>query len=175
VDERTSTADALVGRPVEGWSGRFFEDFVEGDLYRHPYGRTITEADNTWFTLLTNNTNQSHFNADYAASTPFGRPLVNSCLTLSIVTGLSVIDLSENAIANLGWTDVRLPHPVFAGDTLYAESTCIESRPSRSRPDGGLVRFRTRGYQQEGKTVMTYERAILAFRRDASPRGRGGR
>ena len=158
------------GRRVQGWLGRFFEDFTPGDVYVHPQGRTISEADNTWFTLVTNNSNQSHFNADYASRTAYGNLLVNSCLTLSVVTGLSVSDLSENALANLGWDDVKLPNPVFVGDTLYAESTCLESRPSRSRPEAGIVRFATRGFQQEGKTVITYERTIMVYKREMSPR-----
>ena len=114
--------------------GRFFEDFKVGDVYRHAIGRTLSETDNTWFTLLTCNTNEIHFNADYAAQTEFGRPLMNSCLTLSLVTGLSVDDISQNIVANLGWDKVTLPAPVFAGDTIYAESEVLETRPSKSRP-----------------------------------------
>ncbi len=147
--------------------GRFFEDFVVGDSYRHAHGRTISEADNTWFTLLTNNTHEIHFNADYASRTEFGRPLVVSTLTLAIVTGLSVPDVSQNAIANLGWDDVRLTSPVFAGDTIYAESEVLEVRPSRSRPDQGIVRVRTRGFNQRDQTVITYNRTILVPMRPA--------
>ncbi|CAN5552092.1 (R)-specific enoyl-CoA hydratase RipB/Ich [soil metagenome] len=154
---------------VVGWSGRFFEDFEVGDVYQHSSGRTVSEADNTWFTLLTNNPHPLHFNADYAARTEFGRPLVVSTLTLAIVTGLSVSDVSLNAVANLGWDKVRLPAPVFAGDTLYAESEVLEARPSRSRPQAGLVRVRTRGYNQQGVTVIEYERTVLVYRRDADP------
>ena len=130
------------GRVVDGWQGRFLEDFVVGDVYRHSHGRTITQTDNTWFTLLTNNTHDIHFNADYASRTEFGRPLVVSTLTLAVVTGLSVEDVSRNAVANLGWDEVRCPAPVFAGDTLYAESEVLEVRPSRSRPGQGIVRVR---------------------------------
>lgn len=147
--------------------GRFFEDFVVGDSYRHAHGRTISEADNTWFTLLTNNTHEIHFNADYASRTEFGRPLVVSTLTLAIVTGLSVPDVSQNAIANLGWDDVRLTSPVFAGDTIYAESEVLEVRPSRSRPEQGIVRVRTRGFNQRDQTVITYNRTILVPKRPA--------
>src|SRR3972149_8496332 len=125
-------------RNVPGWEGRFFEDFHVGDVYRHPHGRTVSEADNTWFTLLTNNTHDIHFNADYAARTEFGRPLVVSTLTLAIVTGLSVEDVSRNAVANLGWQNVILSAPVFAGDTIYAESEVLEVRASRSRPGQGM-------------------------------------
>ena len=154
---------------VPGWEGRCFEDFTVGDVYRHPYGRTISEADNTWFSLLTNNPHPIHSNADYAARTEFGRPLVVSTLTLAIVTGLSVADVSQNAVANLGWDAVRLTGPVFAGDTLYAESEVLEARPSRSRPTQGLVRVHTRGYNQRGETVIEYERSILVYRRAALP------
>jgi itaconyl-CoA hydratase len=151
------------------WEGRFFEDFRVGDLYRHPLGRTITETDNIWFTLLTNNTHQVHFNADYAARTEFKQPLVVSTLTLAIVTGLSVGDVSQNSVANLGWDKVRLPNPVFAGDTIYAESEVLEARPSKSRPTNGVVRVRTRGFNQRGETVIEYERTVLVYRRGTKP------
>lgn len=156
--------------PIVGWEGRFLEDFRVGDVYRHAGGRTITETDNIWFTLLTNNTHQIHLNADYAARTEFGRPLVVSTLTLAIVTGLSVPDVSQNAVANLGWDKVRLTAPVFAGDTLYAESEVLEVRESRSRPGQGIVRVRTRGYNQRGETVIEYERTVLVYSRAARPR-----
>jgi acyl dehydratase len=151
------------------WEGRFFEDFTVGDHYRHPIGRTITETDNVWFTLLTNNTHQVHFNVDYASRTEFKQPLVVSTLTLAIVTGLSVGDVSQNSVANLGWDKVRLPKPVFIGDTLYAESEVLETRPSKSRPSNGLVRVRTRGFNQRGETVIEYERTVLVYRRGAKP------
>lgn len=151
------------------WEGRFLDDFSVGDRYRHAYGRTLSEADNTWFTLLTNNTHPIHYNADYAARTEFGRPLVVSTLTLAIVTGLSVSDISQNAVANLGWDNVRLLAPVFAGDTLYAESEVLDVRPSRSRPGQGLVRVRTRGFNQRNETVIEYERTVLVYSRSARP------
>jgi itaconyl-CoA hydratase len=154
---------------VAGWEGRFLDDFKVGDVYLHHGGRTISETDNTWFSLLTNNAHQVHVNADYAARTEFGRPLVVSTLTLAIVTGLSVSDVSENSVANLGWDEVRLPAPVFAGDTLYAESEVLEVRPSRSRPGQGIVRVRTRGFNQRDETVIQFERTILVYRRDSRP------
>ena len=157
--------------PIVSWDGRFLEDFVVGDRYRHVHGRTITEADNTWFTLLTNNTHDVHYNADYASRTEFGRPLVVSTLTLAIVTGLSVSDVSQNAVANLGWDEVRLTAPVFAGDTIYAESEVLDVRPSRSRPGQGLVRVRTRGYNQRDETILTFERTVLVYSRAARPDG----
>lgn len=159
----------MTGERVVGWQGRFLEDFQVGDVYRHAHGRTISETDNTWFTLLTNNTHQIHINADYAASTEFGRPLVVSTLTLAIVTGLSVPDVSQNAVANLGWSEVVLKAPVFAGDTLYAESEVLDVRPSRSRPGQGIVRVHTRGLNQRGETVMEFDRSVLVYSRDAAP------
>ena len=149
--------------------GRFFEDFTVGDVYRHAMGRTLSEADNTWFTLLTCNTNEIHFNADYAAHTEFGRPLMNSCLTLSLVTGLSVEDISQHIVANLGWDKVSLPAPVFAGDTIYAESEVLEARPSKSRPGQGIVRVRTKGYKQDGTVVIEFERTVLVHSRQTAP------
>ena len=140
-----------------------------GDVYRHAHGRTITQTDNTWFTLLTNNTHDVHFNADYASRTEFGKPLVVSTLTLAIVTGLSVPDVSQNAVANLGWEHVRLPAPVFAGDTIYAESEVLEVRPSRSRPGQGIVRVRTRGFNQDDVTVLEFERSVLVYARSHRP------
>ena len=151
------------------WRGRFLEDFRVGDVYRHAQGRTITEADNTWFTLLTNNTHQVHINADYASRTEFRRPLVVSTLTLAVVTGLSVPDVSQNAVANLGWDGVRLSAPVFPGDTLYASSEVLKVRPSGSRPGQGVVRVRTRGTNQRGETVIEFERTLLVYARDSAP------
>ncbi len=150
--------------------GRFFEDFKVGDVYRHAIGRTLSEADNAWFTLLTCNTNQIHFNADYASHTEFGRPLMNSCLTLSLVTGLSVDDISQHIVANLGWDKVTLPAPVFAGDTIYAESEVLETRPSKSRPGRGVVRVRTKGYKQDGTIVIEFERTVLVHSRGSAPK-----
>lgn len=150
----------------ERWAGRFLEDFDVGDVYQHAQGRTVSETDNTWFTLLTNNTHQLHFNADYAAQTEFGQPLVVSTLTLAIVTGLSVQDVSQNAVANLGWSDVRLIAPVFAGDTLYAETEVLDVRDSHSRPGQGIVRVRTRGFNQRGESVIEFERSVLVYSRD---------
>ncbi len=152
-----------------GWAGRCFEDFAVGHVYQHSLGRTITSADNIWFTLLTLNTNPVHFNHDYAGQTEFGRPLVNSCLTLALVTGMSVSDVSQNAFANLGWDDVRLPHPVFEGDTLYAQSEVLEARSSASRPEVGIVRVKTTGYNQEGVTVIEFRRAVMVYRRGHVP------
>jgi acyl dehydratase len=141
--------------------GRYYEEFEIGDVYEHRPGRTISETDNTWFTLLTMNNHPLHFDAVYAAKTEFGRPLVNSCLTLSIVVGMSVSDVSYKAIGNLGWTDIKLTAPVYAGDTLYAESEVLAKRESQSRPTQGIVTVRTRGNTQEDNVVITFDRTIL--------------
>ena len=154
-----------------GWEGRFFEDFTVGDLYRHPLGRTITATDNSWFTLLTQNTARPHFDAHYAASTGYGRTLVNSCLTLALVTGQSVTDVSHNVFATLGWDEVRLPSPVFEGDTIYAESEVIDLRESKSRPEVGIVTVRTWGYNQEGTVVISFRRTVMVYRRGQGPSG----
>lgn len=151
-------------------SGRFFEDFRVGDVYQHPYGRTVLDTDNVWFTHLTLNTNPTHVDHHLASKAAYGRPLVNSTFTLALVTGMSVIDVSENAYANLGWDSVRLPAPLFAGDTVYAESEVLDMRESRSRPEVGIVRVRTRGYTQDGTVVIEFERTIMVYKRDASPR-----
>jgi len=151
-----------------GWQGRFFEDFTVGDLYRCRFGRTVTEADNIQFTLLTNNTNQIHFNRDYAQRTGYDACLVNSLLTISIVTGMSVPDISENGVA-LGWTDIRLPNPVYPNDTLYSETEVLEARESKSRPHQGIVAVKTRGYNQKGVLVVEMQRTILVWKRAHAP------
>ena len=148
--------------------GRYYEDFTVGEIYRHWPGRTLSEADNTWFTLLTMNTHPLHFDAEYAAKTEYGRIVVNSCLTLAIVAGMSVRDLSQNAICNLGWTDIRMPAPVFIGDTLYAESQIVAKRESASRPNAGIVTARTTARKADATVVMTYERAVLMPKRVAA-------
>lgn len=145
--------------------GRYFEDFEIGATYEHRPGRTISEADNTWFTLLTMNQHPIHFDAEYARHSEFGKPLVVSTLTLSIVVGMSVSDTSQKAIANLGWERITLPGPVFAGDTLYAESTVLGKRESKSRPDQGIVTIRTVGRNQRGEVVCDFERTMLVMRR----------
>lgn len=145
--------------------GRYYEEFALGDTYKHWPGRTITAADNTWFTLLTMNQHPLHFDEEYAKGTEFGKPLVNSALTLAIVAGMSVADVSQKAIANLGWTDIVMPAPVFNGDTLYAESTVLEKRESKSRPTQGIVTVATRAWKQDGTTVMTYKRTVLVPKR----------
>jgi itaconyl-CoA hydratase len=146
--------------------GRYFEDFKVGDIYEHRPGRTITLTDNIWFTTLTMNTHPIHFDAEYAKHTEFGQPLIVSTLTLSVITGMSVSDVSQKAVANLGWTDIKLPHPVFAGDTIYAESEVLSKRASKSRPGQGIVTVKTIGKNQKGDVICSYERTILVMGRD---------
>src|SRR5215210_3561443 len=153
----------------QGWTGRVYEDFEVGDIYQHPLGRTVLTVDNSWFTLLTQNTNPIHFDHHYAAQTEFGRPLVDSTFTLALVTGQSVIDLSQNVMANLGWDEVRLPNPVFEGDTVYSRSEVLEKRESRSRPNVGIVVVHTTGYNQDGTTVITFVRTIMVYKKDHAP------
>jgi itaconyl-CoA hydratase len=141
--------------------GRHYEHFTVGDIFEHRPGRTISETDNTWFTLLTMNTHPLHFDAAYAAETEFGSPLVNSCLTLSMVVGMSVKDLSLKAVANLGWDKIKLTAPVFVGDTIYSTSEVLAKRESRSRPDQGIVTVRTTGLKADGTEFMTFERSFL--------------
>jgi itaconyl-CoA hydratase len=153
-----------------GWTGRVFEDFIVGDIYEHPLGRTVTQADNIWFSCVTMNTNPIHFDAEYASHTEFKRPLVNSCFTLALVTGQSVIDLTMNAVANLGWDEVRLPHPLFEGDTVYARSEVLETRESKSRPNAGLVKVKTTGVNQHGTPVVVFNRTFMIWKRGHVPR-----
>jgi itaconyl-CoA hydratase len=152
-----------------GWTGRVFEDFETGDIYEHPLGRTVTQADNVWFTCVTMNTNPIHFDAEYASRTEFKRPLVNSCFTLALVTGQSVIDLTINAVANLGWDEVRLPNPLFEGDTVYAKSEVLETRESTSRPNVGIVKVRTTGLNQHGTPVIEFTRTFMIWKRGHTP------
>jgi itaconyl-CoA hydratase len=154
----------------EGWQGRFFEDFEVADVYQHPLGRTVTTTDNIWFTLLTQNTAPIHFDQHYAAQTEFGKPLVDSTFTLALVTGQSVTDISQNVFANLGWDEVRLPNPVFEGDTIYSQSEVLEKRESRSRPNVGIVTVQTSGYNQDGKVVITFKRTLMVYKRGQAPR-----
>jgi itaconyl-CoA hydratase len=178
-------SDETPPQVVPAQLGRFFEDFEVGTVYQHPFGRTISEADSTWFTLLTCNTNQNHFNAHLAQSNPItgGRIIVNSGftvalvlglsiivnsgLTVALVLGLSVIDMSQNAVANLGWTDIKLTHPVYIGDTIYAESICLETRESSSRPEMGIIRMKTRGLNQDGDEIVSWFRSVMVPKRSS--------
>jgi itaconyl-CoA hydratase len=162
MNERTDAADR--GRR----GGRCYEDFTVGMILRHPLGRTITATDNAWFALLTVNTNPLHFDAHYAAQTEFGRPLVNSAFTIALVTGLSVADVSQYGV-NLGWDEVRMPAPVFEGDTIYAQSEVLSRRESASRPQMGIVEVRSTGFKQDGTVVLEFRRTILVYKRGFVP------
>ena len=156
-------------RVVPGWSGRLFEDFTVGDVYYHPFGKTVTEADNQWFTLLTQNVAKTHVDANYAGRTEFGKPLVNSTFILALVTGQSTIDLSMNVFANLGWDQVRMPRPVFEGDTIYSRSEVLGTRESKSRPHVGIVRVKTTGFNQERTVVLEFTRTFMVYKRAHIP------
>jgi itaconyl-CoA hydratase len=153
----------------QGWTGRVYEDFEVGDVYRHALGRTILATDNSWFSLLTQNTNPIHVDHAYAARTEFARPLVNSTFTLALVTGQSVADVSQNVLANLGWDEVRLPHPVFEGDTIYSQSEVLEKRESQSRPHAGIVRIKSTGFNQDGTVVIEFKRTFMVYKRGHVP------
>jgi itaconyl-CoA hydratase len=153
----------------EGWRGRFFEDFEVGDVYEQPLGRTVTTTDNAWFTLLTQNTAPIHFDHHLSAQTEFGKPLVDSTFTVALVTGQSVTDVSQNVFANLGWDEVRLPAPVFEGDTIYSSSEVLEKRESKSRENVGVVAVKTSGYNQDGTIVITFKRTVLVYKRGHAP------
>jgi acyl dehydratase len=154
----------------EGWTGRVFEDFEVGDIYEHPLGRTVLDADNIWFTCLTQNTNPIHFDGEYAKKTQFGKRLVNSCFTLALVTGQSVTDLTVNGVANLGWDEVTLPNPLFEGDTVYSRSEVLETRASKTKASIGIVRVKSTGYNQDGVVVIEFNRTFMVYRRGHVPK-----
>ncbi|HEV7342622.1 MAG TPA: MaoC family dehydratase [Sphingopyxis sp.] len=149
--------------------GRSFEDFEIGHIYEHRPGRTITDTDNVWFTLLTMNTHPAHFDYEFAKKTEFGKPLVCSPFTVALMVGMSVSDTSQKAVANLGWDEIRLTHPLFPGDTLYAESEVLDKRESSSRPEQGIVTIRTIGKNQHGDTVCSFKRTMLIWKRGCGP------
>ncbi len=150
-------------------SGLYYEDFEPGDIYEHRPGRTVLDVDNTYFTLLTLNVQPVHFDAAYASKTEWKKMLVDSTFTLALLTGMSVRTVSAKVVANLGWDKVKTTHPVFAGDTLYAETTVLSKRESKSRPTQGIVNVATRGINHDGKEVMTFERTMLIYKRGHSP------
>ena len=154
---------------ITGWQGRYYEDFAAGHFYRSRFGHTVTEADNALFTQLTHNTNPLHFDAEYAKRTRWGQILVNSTFTLALIVGMSVPDISENAVANLGWEEVKLTHPVFIGDTLYCETEVLDKRPSQSHPEAGIVKVRSLGVNQDGHIVLSLVRNVMVYKRDHAP------
>ena len=154
---------------IPGWTGRRYEDFEVGEVYRSRFGRTVTTADNQLFTHLTLNTNPLHFDEEYARRTRWGKILVNSTFTLALVVGMSVPDVSEQAMANLGWSEIRLPNPVFVGDTLYCETEVLAKRESKSYPEAGIVKVRTRGVNQHGRVVIDLTRSAMIYKRAHAP------
>ena len=149
---------------ISGWQGRFYEDFHVGDIYKHPYGRTITETDGVWLTNVSMNLNPMHFNEEYAASTEFGERLVNGLVVIAMAVGMSVIDVSQNATANLGYDEVRHHAPVFHGDTLFAESEVLHKRESNSREHVGIVQTALRSYNQKGTLVLSLKRTGMILK-----------
>ncbi|WP_380676630.1 MaoC family dehydratase [Salinigranum sp. GCM10025319] len=164
--DQTDGDDATERRLVSGWQGRFYEDFTVGDVYKHPYGRTVTETDNVWFTNLTMNLNPMHFNEAYASRTEFGERLVDGTFVIALAVGMSVIDVSANATANLGYDAVRHHAPVFHGDTLFAESEVLDKRDSDSRDHVGIITTELRAYNQEGTKVLSLERTPMVLKRE---------
>jgi len=160
---------AMTTEMIAGWQGRFYEDFTPGHLYRNRFGHTVTEADNALFTQLTHNSNPLHFDAEYCKKTRWGQILGNSTFTLALVVGMSVPDISENAVANLGWEEVKLTHPVFIGDTIYCQSEVLEKRPSNSQPEAGIVKVRSHGVNQDGQIVLTLVRHVMVYKKDHAP------
>lgn len=165
---RDGVIEVAPGRFRETY-GRYYEDFEPGHVYEHRPGRTITDADNVWFTLLTMNQHPAHFDYEYAKKTEFGRPLVASPLTVAILVGMSVSDVSQKAVANLGWEDIRMTHPLFPGDTLYGESEVLGKRESAKRPTQGIVTVKTTGRNQHGDVVCTFTRNVLVWKRGHGP------
>jgi itaconyl-CoA hydratase len=165
---------AVGDRRYRETSGLYWEDFEPGDVFEHRPGRTVLDVDNAYFTLLTLNIQQVHFDAAYAAKTEWKKMLVDSTFTLALLTGMSVRTVSAKVVANLGWDKVKATHPVFAGDTLYAESTVLHKRESKSRPTQGIVTVSTRGINQDGIEVMSFERTMLVHRRGHSPEEAAG-
>ena len=166
--EKTLSTDSST-RVVAGWTGRLWEDFAVGDIYYHPLGKTVTEGDNQMFTLMTQNVAKTHIDSNYALRTEYKLPLVNSTFILALVTGQSTIDLSMNVFANLGWDEVRMPSPVFEGDTIYSRSKVLATRASKSRPTLGLVTVATEGYNQDSVIVMSYRRTFMVYRQGHLP------
>ena len=167
---RDGVVEVAPGRFRESF-GRYYEDFVVGHIYEHRPGRTITDTDNVWFTLLTMNTHPAHFDYEFAKKTEFEKPLICSPLTVALMVGMSVSDLSQKSVANLGWDNIRMTHPMFPGDTLYAESEVLEKRESSSRPEQGIVTVKTIGKNQHGKVVCTFNRTMLIWKRGFGPVG----
>ena len=169
MERRLSGLTHVEGQRFREDPGLYYEDFEVGDIYEHWPGRTVTETDNIWFTNLTMNTHPAHFDLNYASHTEVGKPLVNSAFTLSLVIGMAVSSTSQKSIANLGWEEIKIPAPVFVGDTLYSETHVLDKRESKSRPTQGIVRVRHIGRNQDNVVVMDMVRSFLATKRGHSP------
>jgi len=167
-DENTNdTEESTTNRQlVSGWHGRYYEDFTVGDVYKHPFGRTVTETDNVWMTNVTMNLNPMHFNEAYAAETEFGERLVDGTFVIALAVGMSVIDVSINATANLGYDKIRHHAPMYHGDTIFAESEVLEKRESSSRDHVGIVTTELRAYNQDGTKVLSLERTPMVLKRE---------
>ena len=166
IDAEASEDEGTERRLVSGWQGRYYEDFEVGDIYKHPYGRTVTETDNVWFTNLTLNANPMHFNEPYAAETEFGERLVDGPFVIALAVGMSVVDVSTNATANLGYDEVRHHGPVFHGDTIFAESEVLSKRELESREHVGIVTTELRAFNQDSDLVLTLERTPMVLKRE---------
>lgn len=162
----TTDSDSGDRRLVDGWQGRYYEDFTIGDVYKHPFGRTVTETDDVWFTNITMNLNPMHFNESYAGETEFGERLVNGTFIIALAVGMSVIDISMNATANLGYDDIRHHAPVFHGDTIFAESEVLEKRESESRDHVGIITTELRAYNQNDELVLSLKRTPMVLKRE---------
>ena len=166
IDAEASEDEGTERRLVSGWQGRYYEDFEVGDIYKHPYGRTVTETDNVWFTNLTLNANPMHFNEPYAAETEFGERLVDGPFVIALAVGMSVVDVSTNATANLGYDEVRHHGPVFHGDTIFAESEVLSKRELESREHVGIVTTELRAFNQDSDLVLTLQRTPMVLKRE---------
>lgn len=146
--------------------GLYYDEFTIGQTFQHPIRRTITETDNVLITTLTHNPAALHLDAEYMKTTEFGKPIVNSCLTLSLMVGISVNDITHGTtVANLGWDEVRFPKPLFHGDTIHIESEVLEMRESKSRPDNGIVTFEHRCFNQHDVLVGICKRTALMLKK----------
>jgi len=152
-------------RLVSGWYGRFYEDLAVGDIYKHPHGRTVTETDNVWFSHITMKSSPLHSNEAYMASTEYGERIVDGTFVIALAVGMSVADVSENAVANLGYEEIHHHAPVFHGDTLFAESEVVSKRESNSRDDVGIVETELRTFNQTGELVLSLREALLIEKR----------
>ena len=151
--------------------GLYFDELHVGQVFQHAIRRTITETDNVWFSAITHNPAALHLDEEYCKGTEFGTRIVNSAFTLGLMVGISVGDTTlGTTVANLGWDEVRLPHPLFEGDTVRSKSEVLETRESKSRPHVGIVRVKTSGMNQHGATVIEFTRTFMIWKRGHVPK-----